>query len=68
MKPKSELTPREAAQKLGISLDSVYSLIWAGKLSANRHDGRWSIPVSAVEDRIRARRAQHGLRRRTVAR
>jgi len=55
MKTQSELTPRAAAQRLCISLDSVYSLVWAGKLLANKRDGRWAIPLAAVEARVKAR-------------
>jgi excisionase family DNA binding protein len=68
MKTQSELSPRRAAQRLGISLDSVYSLIWAGKLTAKKRDGRWSIPVSAVEGRIKARELRQGLHERIEAR
>jgi excisionase family DNA binding protein len=47
------LTPREAAVKLGISLNAVYALLWAGKLHANRAENRWQIPSSEVEERLR---------------
>ena len=52
-----ELSPREAAQRLCIRLDHVYSLIWASKLKARKLDGRWRIPVEAVEARLRQRGA-----------
>jgi excisionase family DNA binding protein len=50
----SDLTPRAAAQRLGIRLDAVYSLIWAGRLSAHKKDGRWYVPNSAIEKRLKA--------------
>lgn len=50
----SDLTPRAAALKLGIRLDAVYSLIWAGRLSAHKKDGRWYVPASAIEKRLKA--------------
>ena len=49
------LTPRQTAVALGIRLDATYALIWAGKLEAEKRDGRWLIPKQAVEQRIRAR-------------
>lgn len=52
---RAELKPREAAQRLGIRLDNVYALIWAGKLEARRVDGRWLIPSEAVEARRKMR-------------
>jgi excisionase family DNA binding protein len=54
MKKRAGVTPREAAQTLGICLDSVYSLLWSGKLAATRVEGRWQISAQAVEERLRA--------------
>jgi excisionase family DNA binding protein len=53
----SHMTPRQAAQELGIRLDATYSLIWAGKLEAEKHDGTWRIPTAAVRERLRQRSA-----------
>jgi len=53
MVARSDLTPRAAAQKLGIRLDAVYALIWAGRLSAHKKDGRWYVPASAIEKRLK---------------
>lgn len=60
MKQQSELSPREAAQRLGIGLDSVYSLLWAGKLSARKVDGRWLVSPSDVDARLKSREARRG--------
>lgn len=54
-KAPRDLSPREVAKRLHIRLDSVYSLIWAGKLRAHKSDGRWRIPSDAVEVRLRQR-------------
>jgi len=55
MKKEEMLKSREAARALGIGLDSIYSAIWAGKLAAKKQDGRWLIPASAIEARLRNR-------------
>lgn len=55
MLEKTEITPREAAQRLGQRLDSVYALVWTGRLPARKQDGRWLIPASAVESRLKAK-------------
>lgn len=60
MKRQEHLTPREAAQHLSVRLDSVYSLIWAGKLAARKQDGRWLIPSRSVEERAKKREARNG--------
>jgi excisionase family DNA binding protein len=49
MKNKNEITPKEAARMLGVRLDYLYPLIWAGKLEARKVDGRWLIPQTAVQ-------------------
>jgi len=59
MLKREELAPRQVAQLLGLRLDGVYSLIWAGKLEAHKLDGRWRIPAQAVQDRLQARERNH---------
>ena len=49
------LTPAEAARKLGLGLDYIYLLIWSGKLLAIKEDGRWLIPLAAIEQRLKVR-------------
>ncbi len=56
MAKAKELSPREAAQRLGIRLDSLYALIWAGKLMAHKLDGRWRIRADAVEARLKTKK------------
>ena len=52
---EAKLSPREAAIKLGISMNRVYNLLWSGKLRADQAEGKWYIPESAVEERLKAR-------------
>lgn len=59
MDKKKQVTPREAAKALGVRLDYVYSLIWAGKLRARRKDGRWLVAADAVRDRAQKRTKGH---------
>lgn len=47
-----ELTVIEATRRLGITLDALYRLIYAGKLPARKEDGKWLIPTSSVEKRF----------------
>ena len=60
MSKTKEISAREAAVRLGLRLDSLYALIWAGKLQAHKLDGRWRIPAAAVEERLRARETPGG--------
>jgi excisionase family DNA binding protein len=50
---KENLSVSEAARRLGISLDGVYRLLYSGKLSGAKTDGKWHIPVNTVEERLR---------------
>ncbi len=53
---RKEMTARQAAQRLGVRLDVVYALLWAGKLAGHRRDGRWLIPLAGIEARLKARK------------
>ena len=57
---QKELTVSQASRTLGITLDYVYRLIYSGKLVARKSEGRWLIPVSDVESRLKAREAKNG--------
>ena len=50
-----EISAREAAQRLGLRLDSFYQLVWVGKIPARKSDGRWLIPATAIEGRLKNR-------------
>lgn len=51
-----EITAIEAARRLNVGLDYLYSLLWTGKLSGRKTNGRWTVSVQAVEERARARK------------
>lgn len=60
MSKEKVVSPREAAQRLCIRLDSVYSLIWAGKLEAHKLDGHWRVSLDAVDMRLKTREVAGG--------
>lgn len=53
MKSEAMLSPRQAAQKLNIGMQRLYALLYSGKLRASKHCNRWTIPESAVAERLR---------------
>ncbi|MGA3314955.1 MAG: helix-turn-helix domain-containing protein [Candidatus Korobacteraceae bacterium] len=55
MKQEKELSAIEAARKLGVGLDYLYSLLWTGKLQGRKVGKKWRIPADAVETRLRQR-------------
>ena len=57
MTKQTELTAVEAARKLGVGLDYLYSLLWTGKLPGRKVGKRWLIPAEAVEAKLRLRGA-----------
>jgi excisionase family DNA binding protein len=59
-----ELTIVETARKLGITLDALYRLIYAGRLPARKHGRRWLIPSVAVLARLRSKERSHAPARR----
>lgn len=61
IKSEANVSPREAAWILGIRLDSVYSLIWAGRLQAEKKDGRWLVDREAVDAKVRKRTAKRSM-------
>ena len=48
-----ELTATQSCRRLGITLDAVYRLIYAGKLPGRKIEGVWRIPLLAVEQRLK---------------
>lgn len=50
-----DLSAIEAARRLGIGLDYLYSLLWTGKLEGRKVGKRWRIPLEAVEARLKRR-------------
>jgi excisionase family DNA binding protein len=53
MKSAKEISPREAAISLGIRLDAFYCLLWSGRISARKIDGRRRVSAADVEKRLR---------------
>lgn len=53
------LTPSMAARRLCIGLDYFYKLLWTGKLPATKVNGRWRIPLAAIEQRLKEREARN---------
>ena len=51
-----EVSPRQAAQQLGVRLGCVYALLWDGVLKGEKRDGRWFILLSSVENRLQQNR------------
>lgn len=56
---QKELTVIQASRTLGITLDYIYRLIYSGKIAARKSEGRWLIPASDVESRLKAREARN---------
>jgi excisionase family DNA binding protein len=51
----NNLTPAQAARRLGITLDAIYKLLYAAKLPGKKVGARWLLPADAVEERLRKR-------------
>lgn len=51
----TELSAVEAARRLGVGLDYLYSLLWTGKLQGRKVGKQWRIPAGAVEARLKER-------------
>ena len=52
----NEITAIAATRRLGITIDTLYRLIYSARLPARKQNRRWMIPSAAVEARLRARR------------
>lgn len=55
MKTTKEISAIEAARRLGVGLDYLYSLLWTGKLDARKVDRQWCVSTAAVEARLNKR-------------
>lgn len=53
---QAELTPREVAREMRVSLGYVYHLLWAGTLQGRKVGKQWHIPAEAVNERLKATR------------
>jgi excisionase family DNA binding protein len=52
---EKDLSAIEAARRLGVGLDYLYSLLWTGKLAGRKVGKRWHVPAEAVQTRLRER-------------
>jgi excisionase family DNA binding protein len=57
---RSEVSAVEAARRLGIGLDYLYSLLWTRKLAGRKVGRSWRIPESAIAGRLRQTGASSG--------
>ena len=55
MTKQAEVSAIEAARRLGLGLDYLYSLLWTGKLQGRKVGKQWRIPAEAVEARLKQR-------------
>ena len=57
-KNKSYFSVPEAARELRVSLKWIYDLVRSGKVQAERVAGRWRIPVTEIQARVKQRAGQ----------
>ena len=55
---EKEVSAIEAARRLGVGLDYLYSLLWTGKLKGHKIGKQWRVPVEAVEARLTEKRGK----------
>ena len=51
---KQEISAVEAARRLGVGLDYLYSLLWTRKLEGRKVGRQWRVAADAVEARRKA--------------
>lgn len=56
MTKEKEVSAIEAARRLGVGLDYLYSLLWTGKLHGRKVGKRWRVSSEAVESRVKRAR------------
>lgn len=54
------ITVYEAARRLGSSAAYVYTLIYTGKLQAEKIAGAWRVQQAAIDARLKVRGARNG--------
>jgi hypothetical protein len=52
MQQKETLSPSEFARAAGLTMQHVYSLLAAGRLQAEKCDGRWCIAAVELDKRL----------------
>ena len=53
MAKDTEITPIEAARRLGMGLNYIYNLLWTGKLAGRKVDDQWVVSLAGVEARVK---------------
>jgi excisionase family DNA binding protein len=53
----TEVSAIEAARRLGVGLDYLYSLLWTRKLEGRKVGRQWRVPESAIQARLKKRGA-----------
>jgi excisionase family DNA binding protein len=56
------IAAKDAARTLGLSMDYVYRLLMAGKLSGRKVDRNWEVDSESVERYRRYQQAREGVR------
>ena len=56
MPAKKHVSAIQAARKLGVGLDYLYSLLWTRKLVGRKVGNTWRIPVTTVAARLKTRK------------
>jgi excisionase family DNA binding protein len=56
---EKNLTPAQAARRLGVTLDAIYRLLYAGKLTATKIGTRWLVREADVLARLKAREKRY---------
>lgn len=52
------LSVHDAAKKLRVSRQQIFTLIWAGKLPATKVNRQWQVDGKAVAARLQAKKAR----------
>jgi len=55
-----EMTATQSCRRLGITLDALYRLLYAGKLPGRKIEGVWRIPAAAIDARLKKREDRNG--------
>lgn len=53
MPTEKECSAVEAARRLNVGLDYLYSLLWTGKLEGRKVNQRWRVLEASIEKRLK---------------
>jgi len=53
---RGSMTVAEASRKLGVRVETVYKLLYSGRLQAVKKDGVWRIDAESVQARLSTQR------------